>query len=68
MKITEIVAKNNGELNSLLDVLKKESFNLRFQKISGQLNNTSRVSTVKKTIARIYTVFNQRKLKQSGAN
>ena len=38
--------------------LKKESFNLRFQKANGQLENTSRVKVVKRSVARVLTLIN----------
>ena len=43
-----------------IENLYKESFNLRFQKSSGQLENTSRVSKVRKLIARIKTIKNEK--------
>ena len=43
-----------------LEKLKKESFNLRFQKAGGQLENTARVRFVRRTIARILTVLNSK--------
>jgi large subunit ribosomal protein L29 len=39
--------------------LKKEAFNLRFQKASGQLENTARVREVRRTLARIETLLNE---------
>jgi large subunit ribosomal protein L29 len=39
--------------------LKKEAFNLRFQRASGQLENTARVRDVRRTLARIKTLLNQ---------
>jgi large subunit ribosomal protein L29 len=44
------------ELEDQVDKLKKEQFNLRFQRASGQLENTSRVRTVRRDIARLLTV------------
>jgi large subunit ribosomal protein L29 len=66
MKISEITSKNDNELFLFLKDFKKESFNLRFQRASDQLKNTNRVSQVRKTIAQIKTVMNQRKLEASG--
>ena len=60
MKIEEIRKKTVDQLNIELENLYKESFNLRFQKSSGQLENTSRVSKVRKLIARIKTVKNEK--------
>ena len=64
MKIDEIRNKTTDQLNTELESLYKESFNLRFQKSSGQLENTSRISKVKKLIARIKTIKNE-KVKES---
>ena len=60
MKTEEIRKKTVDQLNIELENLYKESFNLRFQKSSGQLENTSRVSKVKKLIARIKTIKNEK--------
>ena len=60
MKTEEIRKKTVDQLNTELENLYKESFNLRFQKSSGQLENTSRVSKVRKLIARIKTIKNEK--------
>jgi len=60
MKIKDIMDKSIEELESELEKLKKESFNLRFQKAGGQLENTARVRFVRRTIARILTVLNSK--------
>ena len=60
MKTEEIRKKTVDQLNIELENLYKESFNLRFQKSSGQLENTSRVSKVRKLIARIKTIKNDK--------
>ena len=60
MKIKDIRDKSIEELGEELQKLKKESFNLRFQKASGQLENTARVRFVRRTIARILTVLNSK--------
>ena len=60
MKIEDIRKKNIEELESELEKLKKESFNLRFQKAGGQLENTARVRFVRRSIARILTVINSK--------
>ena len=59
MKVEEIRKKTNDQLKSELSNLYKESFNLRFQKSSGQLENTSRIFKVRKLIARIKTIMNE---------
>ena len=56
MKNIELKGKGLDELNVLLGNFKKELFNLRFQKASGVLANTSRVSAVRKNIARVNTL------------
>ena len=60
MKVEEIRKKTVDQLNTELENLYKESFNLRFQKSSGQLENNSRVSKVRKLIARIKTIKNEK--------
>ena len=58
MKINELKNKTLDQLKSILIDLKKESFNLRFQKANGQLENTSRVKVVKRSVARVLTLIN----------
>lgn len=60
MKAKDVKAKTTDELNAELEQLSKEVFNLRFQKASGQLENTARVRDVRRTIARIKTVLGER--------
>jgi len=60
MKYKELGKLNNNSLQDKLVQYKKEYFNLRFQKVLGELNNTSRVKKVRKSIARIYTAINTR--------
>ncbi len=60
MKAADVKAKTTDELNAELEQLTKEVFNLRFQKASGQLENTARVRDVRRTIARIKTVLGAR--------
>ena len=57
MKASEVRAKSGDELREQLLQLKKEQFNLRFQKATGQLENTSRVREVRRDIARIKTIL-----------
>lgn len=61
MKSQEVRAKKDEELDSLLLDLRKEQFNLRFQKASGQLENTARVRQIRRDIARIKTVLGARR-------
>ena len=60
MKVEEIRKKTNDQLKTELSNLYKESFNLRFQKSSGQLENTTRIFKVRKLIARIKTIMNEK--------
>ena len=53
-------AKSAAELNEELVAAKKELFNLRFQNVTNQLDNTSRIREVRKNIARIQTVITQK--------
>ena len=58
MKIDELKNKTIDQLKSILIDLKKEAINLRFQKANGQLENTSRVKVVKRSVARVLTLIN----------
>ena len=60
MRVNEIRNLSAEELNQKLASLKEELFNLRFQLATGQLDNPMRIKEVKKTIARIKTVQNQK--------
>ena len=64
VKITEIRSKKVDELKKQLEELSKEQFNLRFQASNGQLNNTGRVKEVRRGIAKIKTIFNEKKGKE----
>ena len=59
MKAVDLNAKSADELKESLLGLRKEAFNLRFQKASGQLENTARVRQVRRDIARIKTVLHR---------
>ena len=60
MKATDLRIKSDDELKQQLLDLRKESFNLRFQAASGQLENTARKTQVRKDIARIKTILGER--------
>lgn len=60
MSIAELREKTNEELMESLIEAKEESFNLRFQLATNQLDNTARIKEVKKEIARILTVLRER--------
>lgn len=59
MKYNEIKKKTKDELIDLLENLKKENYNLRFQKKNGQLEKMGRIDQVKKDIARVKTKLNK---------
>ncbi len=56
MKKNEMRNMSVDQIEDEVDKLKKEQFNLRFQRATGQLENTSRVRTVRRDIARLLTV------------
>ena len=60
MKVEELKNKTIDQLKSILIDLKKESFNLRFQKANGQLENTARVRVVRRSVARVITLINNK--------
>ena len=62
MKAEDVRAKSDDELKEQLLDLRKESFNLRFQRVSGQLENTARVCDVRRTIGQVKTIINERRL------
>ncbi|ERH29871.1 MULTISPECIES: 50S ribosomal protein L29 [Alloscardovia] len=60
--IKNLNEKTNAEIEDFLKKSKEELFNLRFQNATGQLDNSSRIKTVKRDIARMYTVLREREL------
>jgi large subunit ribosomal protein L29 len=60
MKISAIRDLTEDQREDELAKLKKEQFNLRFQRATGQLENTSRVREIRRDIARIKTLMNQK--------
>jgi large subunit ribosomal protein L29 len=60
MNATELRDKTPDELREQLVRLKKESFNLRFQKATGQMENTARMRQVRRDTARVLTVLNEK--------
>ena len=59
--IIDLRKEDVKSLNEKIKNFRKEALNLRFQKSSGQLENTSRISKGKKEIARIKTIINEKK-------
>ena len=68
MKAQELRDKTPDQLREQLASLKKEAFNLRFQKATGQLENTSRMTVVRRDAARVKTILNQKATAAAGAD
>jgi large subunit ribosomal protein L29 len=64
MKIEDIRAMSPDQMDDAVLNLKKERFNLRFQRATGQLENTSRMREARRDIARIKTVAGQTRAKK----
>ena len=64
MKASELREMTSAELDSKLQSLKEELFNLRFQLTINQLENPMRIKAVKKDIARVQTVIRQNELSE----
>ena len=60
-RFSDLRTLSNDQLSDELLKLKKEQFNLRFQRATGQLENTSRVRVVRRDIARIKTIAAQKR-------
>ena len=60
-RLSDFKAMSDDQLNDELLKLKKEQFNLRFQRATGQLENTSRVRVVRREVARVETVVAQKR-------
>jgi large subunit ribosomal protein L29 len=61
MKIADIKVMSADQIDDEVLKLKKEQFNLRFQRATGQLENTSRVRAVRRDIARLKTIASQKR-------
>jgi len=61
MNATDLRSKSSDELSEELLGLLREQFNFRMQKGTGQLSQTHKVKEVRRNIARIYTVLNEKK-------
>ncbi len=66
MKPADIRALTVDQMGDELERLRKEAFNLRFQKATGQLNNTARVRQVRRDIARLTTIASQMRAEPKG--
>jgi large subunit ribosomal protein L29 len=60
-RLSDFKAMSDDQLNDELLKLKKEQFNLRFQRATGQLENSSRVRIVRREVARVKTVAAQKR-------
>ena len=65
MNASEVRDLTNDQLKNKLILLKKEQFNLRFQRASGQLEKVSRIGEVRKDIARVKTILAEREQKSN---
>jgi large subunit ribosomal protein L29 len=61
-KSTELRELHDGEIATRLDEAKQELFNLRFQLVTGQLDNPARIGEVRRDIARIKTIIREREI------
>ncbi len=61
MKVEDIRAMSEDQMEDAVLNLKKERFNLRFQRATGQLENTSRLKEARRDIARIKTIAAQKR-------
>jgi large subunit ribosomal protein L29 len=66
MKATDIKVMTIDQIDDEVLKLKKEQFNLRFQRATGQLENTARVREVRRDIARLKTVAQQKRAGAKG--
>ena len=68
MKAQDLTSKTPDQLKDQLIALKKEAFNLRFQQATGQLESTARMRSVRKDVARVLTVMNQKAAQAAASN
>lgn len=64
---SDLRTRSDDELTEQIDTLGKEIFNLRFQRASGQLENTARFRQVRREIARIKTIVGERRRQTRGS-
>ena len=64
----EFASKTPDQLKDQLVALKKEAFNLRFQQATGQLENTARMRAVRRDVARVKTILNQKAAEAAASN
>tara|TARA_B100001123_G_C15107487_1_gene946079 strand:- start:544 stop:729 length:186 start_codon:yes stop_codon:yes gene_type:complete len=61
MKNKEVLKLSNDEITKKINLLKKDLFNFRFRKVNGQIEDTSKVSQIRKDIAKMLTKMNKKK-------
>ena len=61
MKIKEINKLTKDEAKNKINSLKKDLFNFRFRKVNGQVDDTAKISTIKKDVAKLFTKINRKK-------
>jgi len=66
MKAADIRLMTDDQVSDEIDRLRKEAFNLRFQRATGQLENTARVRQVRRDIARLTTIASEKRAKAKG--
>ena len=67
MEAKDLRAKSDVELKEELQGLLREQFNLRMQKGTGQLSNSARMKSVRRDMARVMTIINEKKLNEKSA-
>jgi large subunit ribosomal protein L29 len=65
LKVEDIKRMSDDEMDAEVLKLKKERFNLRFQRATGQLENTSRIREARRDIARVKTIARQKRAAQN---
>ena len=63
MKVNDIRALSNEEINQKINETKLELFNLRFQQATGNLEKPSRIKELRKLVAKMKTILRERELK-----
>lgn len=65
-KVADIRAKSNDELEAMVLDLRKEQFNLRFQRATGQQEGTARIRVLRRDVARVKTIMAERSRAPAG--
>ena len=66
-KTSDLRALEDSDLATKLDEARQELFNLRFQLVTGQLDNSARLSVVRRDVARIATILREREIEAAEA-